>query len=139
MVRECEIVPLDEPAWGVIGPGINEYNRQQAGDDSSQMLCFVLRGAGQDEILGGVIGVTYWEWLHLDLLWLKAEYRGQGYGRRLLVAAEEEARKRGAKNAYLDTFSFQAPDFYKQHGYEVFGELEDFPPGHRRYFMRKQL
>ena len=139
MAQEYQIVPLDEPAWEIIGPGINEYNTEQAGDDSSQMLCFVLRAADQDEILGGVIGATYWEWLHLDLLWLKDEFRGQGYGHRLLVAAEEEARKRGAKNAYLDTFSFQAPDFYKQHGYEVFGELADFPPGHRRYFMRKQL
>ena len=55
------------------------------------------------------------------------------------LPAEDEARQRGAKNAYLDTFSFQVPDFYKQHGYEVFGELPDFPPGHQRYFMKKQL
>ena len=137
--REYQIVSLDEPAWGIIGPGISEYNAQHAGDGLSQMLCFVLRTTDEDEILGGVIGATYWEWLYVDLLWLKEEYRGRGYGHRLLVAAEEKARKRGAKNAYLDTFSFQAPDFYEQHGYEVFGELEDFPPGHRRFFMRKQL
>ncbi len=53
--------------------------------------------------------------------------------------AELEARQRGARCAYLDTFSFQAPDFYKKQGYEVFGELRDFPEGHRRYFLRKQL
>ena len=63
----------------------------------------------------------------------------RGYGYRLLTLAEDEARKRGAKSAYLDTFSFQAPDFYRQHGYQVFGELEDFPPGHQRYFFSKQL
>jgi hypothetical protein len=57
----------------------------------------------------------------------------------LLTLAEDEARQRGAKNVYLDTFSFQAPDFYKQHGYQVFGELEDFPPGHERYFLTKKL
>jgi hypothetical protein len=51
----------------------------------------------------------------------------------------EEARWRGARNAYLDTFSFQAPDFYQRHGYRVFGELVDFPPGHTRYYMTKQL
>jgi hypothetical protein len=42
-------------------------------------------------------------------------------------------------HAYLDTFSFQAPDFYKKLGYEVFGELQDFPHGHQRYFMKKRL
>ena len=58
---------------------------------------------------------------------------------RLLTAVEDEARHRGAKHAFLDTFSFQAPNFYQQHGYSVFGELEDFPPGQRRYFFTKQL
>jgi len=53
--------------------------------------------------------------------------------------AEVEARKRGARYAYLDTFDFQAPEFYKKYGYEVFGVLEDFPSGHTRYFMKKQL
>ena len=70
---------------------------------------------------------------------IKEELRGQGFGHRLLTLAEDEARHRGAKKAHLDTFSFQAPDFYKQHGYEVFGELQDFPPGHQRYFLSKQL
>jgi len=72
-------------------------------------------------------------------MWLKEELRGRGYGHQLLLLAEEEGRKRGAKQVYLDTFSFQAPDFYKKHGYEVFGELHDFPPGHQRYFLTKQL
>ena len=132
------IVYLDKPAWGIIGPGINQYNIEQAGDDHAQTLCFVLQ-APDEEIVGGVIGSTYWNWLHIDLMWLKKEFRGQGYGHRLLLMAEEEARRRGAKNVYLDTFSFQAPDFYKQHGYEQFGELTDFPAGQQRYFLKKHL
>jgi N-acetylglutamate synthase-like GNAT family acetyltransferase len=56
-----------------------------------------------------------------------------------LTIAEDEARQRGAKNVYLDTFSFQSPNFYKQHGYQVFGELPDFPPGYQRHFLTKQL
>ena len=53
--------------------------------------------------------------------------------------AEEEARRRTARNAYPDTFSFQAPDFYEQHGYQVFGGLQEFPLGHRRRFLAKRL
>ncbi|MCB9421225.1 MAG: GNAT family N-acetyltransferase [Ardenticatenaceae bacterium] len=135
---EYKIVAVEEPEWGIIGKGIRQYNTQQAGDDRYQNLCFVIHGPNQ-EVLGGIIGATYWEWLYVDLLWIQEELRGRGYGHRLLTLAEEEARQRGATNAYLDTFSFQVPDFYKQHGYEVFGELPDFPPGHQRYFMRKRL
>ncbi|NTU64122.1 MAG: GNAT family N-acetyltransferase [Chloroflexi bacterium] len=76
---------------------------------------------------------------YIDLLWLKEELRGRGYGHRLLMLAEDEARQRGATHAYMDTFSFQAPDFYQRHGYQVFGELKDFPHGHQRYFLTKQL
>lgn len=141
MNDELHIEYVDNPeesAWGIIGRGISNYNKQKAGDNSFQRLCFILRSL-DDEIVGGLLGETYWDWFYLDLLWLKEDLRGRGYGHRLLTTAEDEARRRGAKNAYLDTFSFQAPEFYKKHGYHVFGELKDFPEGHQRFFYRKQL
>ena len=138
MEEEYQIVYADEPAWDIIGPAINDYNRQQGGGDHAKSLCFVLRAPDQ-EIVGGVIGTTYWDWFQLDLLWIREELRGRDYGHRLLTAAEEEARRRGARHVHLDTFSFQAPDFYKRHGYEVFGALPDYPAGHTRYYMVKTL
>jgi GNAT superfamily N-acetyltransferase len=141
MNEDYQILYVDQPdnsVWGAIGGGIHDYNNQQAGDGHGKLLCFVLYAADQS-IAGGLIGETHWDWFYINLLFLKDELRGQGYGHRLMELAEEEARKRGAKNAYLDTFSFQAPDFYKKHGYRVFGELQDFPVGRQRYFMTKQL
>jgi GNAT superfamily N-acetyltransferase len=141
MDEEYQIVYEDKPgesAWGIIGQGIDDYNRQQAGDHKAQRICYVLKSPDQ-VIVGGLVGVIFWDWFYIDLLWLKEELRGHGYGHRILALAEDEARRRGAKNVHLDTFSFQAPDFYKQHGYRVFGELQDFPQGHTRYFMTKQL
>lgn len=61
------------------------------------------------------------------------------HGRRLLALIEQEGRQRGAKNAYLDTFSFQAPGFYAKLGYRVFGTLTEFPSGHQRCFLTKAL
>jgi GNAT superfamily N-acetyltransferase len=141
MDEKYQIVFVDNPeesAWGIIGRGVGTYNREQVGDSNFQRLCFVLQTADQ-EIVGGVLGEVYYGWFYLDLLWVKEELRGRGYGHRLLTRAEDEARQHGAKNVYLDTFSFQVPDFYKQHGYQVFGVLKDFPPGHQRYFLTKQL
>jgi GNAT superfamily N-acetyltransferase len=65
--------------------------------------------------------------------------RGQGYGKRLLQAAEKEARTQGCRGVFLSTFSFQARPFYERLGYEVFGELPDNPAGHSLYFMKKTL
>ena len=138
MTEELRIVGVEEPPWSVIGGGINRYNSQHAGDENSQRVCFVLKST-DDKMVGGVIGVVYWDWFSVELMWMEEEYRGQGYGHRLLTLAEEEARDRGARHVHLDTFSFQAPGFYEKHGYEVFGELQDFPPGHQRYYMWKDL
>ena len=133
-----KIVSLDQPPWSIIGGGLHEYNVAQAGDPESTMICLVLQNA-DEEIVGGIIGVTDWGWFYLNLMWLHETYRGQGYGSRLLEMAEARAREAGATAAYLDTFSFQAIDFYKKFGYQVFGELKDFPPGHQRYYLKKEL
>jgi ribosomal protein S18 acetylase RimI-like enzyme len=141
MEEAYKIVCVDKPGdipWEIIGGGINDYNDQQAGDSHGRSLCFVVQGPDQ-EVVGGVIGETHWNWCYINLMWLREEFRERGYGQRLLALAEEEGRKRGAEYAYLDTFSFQALGFYQKYGYEVFGELADFPPGHQRYYLKKQL
>jgi GNAT superfamily N-acetyltransferase len=141
MQEEYNIVyanTVEDSIWKTVGGGLQQFNIQQTGDSEFKHFCFLVYGPNQ-EIAGGLIGETYWTWLYINILWLKDDLRGHGYGHRLLNMAEEEGRQRGAKNVYLDTFSFQAPDFYKQHGYHVFGELHDFPPGHQRYFLTKQL
>jgi len=141
MDKEYEIVYVEKPeeaAWEIIGKGLGSFNLQHAGEEKFQRICFALHSPDQ-EIVGGALGEIYWDWFHLDLMWVKDGLRGRGYGQRLLSAIEDEARKRGAKNVFLDTFSFQAPDFYLRHGYRVFGELPDFPAGHRRFFLTKEL
>ena len=139
--NEYKIVYVDKPeeaAWGIIGKGLQNFNVQQAGEENFKRICFALLSPNQ-EIIGGILGEIFWDWLHIDLMWINDELRGQGYGHRLLLAIEAEAREQGAKNAFLDTFSFQAPEFYKQHGYRVFGELPGFPSGHQRFFLTKEL
>lgn len=138
---EYKVVYVEKPedaAWGVIGKGLDAFNVQIAGDYNFQRICFALQ-TSDDNIVGGVLGELFWDWFHIDLLWIPEELRGHGYGHQLLLKIEEEAQKRGAKNIFLDTFSFQAPEFYKKHGYQIYGELKDFPPGHQRYFFKKQI
>ena len=102
-------------------------------------LAVILRDPGTGHPLGGLIGRTTRDWFFVEMFHLPAEARGQGTGRRILIAAEEEALRRGCRYAWLDTFSFQARGFYEKLGYSVFGTLEDYPAGHSRYFLRKTL
>lgn len=141
MDEEYTIVYVDNPEQsvrGIIEHGLDRHSRHQAVETEFQHLCFVLYDPDQ-EIVGGVIGDISWGWLHIELLWVEEKLRDRGYGHHLLTHVENKALQLGAKSVYLNTFSFQALDFYQQQGYKVFGELQDYPPGHQRYFLTKKL
>ena len=90
-------------------------------------------------LLGGLTASTYWGWLDIDNLWLAESLRGHGLGREILLAAEAAALARGCRRAKLTTFSFQAKDFYQKLGYQVAGQLDDYPPGSAYYWLCKTL
>jgi ribosomal protein S18 acetylase RimI-like enzyme len=104
----------------------------------AQTLNVLMRDA-QGAIAGGLAGSPYWGWMEVDKLWIGEPLRGLGYGRRLLLAAETEARQRGCTRVFLSTFSFQARGFYEKHGYRVVGQLDDYPPGAAFYWLRKDF
>ncbi|MGL4437823.1 MAG: GNAT family N-acetyltransferase [Bosea sp. (in: a-proteobacteria)] len=118
--------------------GLIAYNRSQIGRRKWKNIAITIRNdAG--EIVGGVTGEAWADWLFVQLLWLDEAYRGNDYASRAMDALEDEARAFGAKHAYLDTFSFQAQPFYEKRGYRVFGTLENYPDAHTRYWMTKAL
>ena len=90
-------------------------------------------------IIGGIIGGTYWGWMYVDILWVHEDHRKKGIGSKLLREAEKEAIRRGCHHVHLDTMSWQAPDFYKKHGYEIIGILPDIPSGNQKYLLIKAL
>ena len=100
---------------------------------------FVLTASDADGFQGGLEGELSWQWLFVRNLWVSAEHRGTGLGSRLIERAELYAQEQGCVGSHLDTFDFQARPFYERLGYEVFGTLTDFPPGHTRFFLRKRL
>ncbi len=121
--------------------GLAEFNRAHIDPaifESFKPLCLFVRDH-DGEVLGGLLGLTYWGWLLIEILWLPEELRGEDLGSDLVDMAEKEALKRGCHSAYLDTLSHQAPSFYEKLGYEVFAVLEDFPPGHQKIFLKKRL
>ncbi|MFI6207087.1 GNAT family N-acetyltransferase [Streptomyces sp. NPDC051041] len=91
-------------------------------------------------LAGGLVGHTWATWLHVTYLWVDEPHRGAGLGSRLLSEAERIARTdRGCRAARLETWDFQAPDFYRKQGYEVVCVIEDYPPGITEYTLTKRL
>ena len=125
-------------AVAAIQRGLHTYNKELGGAYDKEPVTLLARGP-DGAVRGGLLGLTFWGWLFIDWLWLSREMRGQGLGSELLRRAEAIARDRGCAQAYTDTFSFQAPDFWQRNGYAEFGRLDGMPAGHARLWFRKVL
>lgn len=138
----CKITFNEDPSdddLQALQKGYAEFTEPQLGKEGRRDIAFFVRDA-RGCVIGGVSGCySNYGWLWIGLLWVSAEIRGKGYGLKLMANIEDEARKNGCTNAYLNSFSFQAVDFYKKMGYRVFGELKDFPPGHSVRSLTKKL
>ncbi|MBO5971108.1 MAG: GNAT family N-acetyltransferase [Clostridia bacterium] len=115
-----------------------EFNAGMVGDDGHTPLNIVEYDS-DGNLIGGILGGTYWGWMYVDILWVREDHRKKGIGSKLLSAAEKEAKSRGCHHVHLDTMSWQAPEFYKKHGYSVIGILPDIPSGNQKYLLMKEL
>lgn len=93
----------------------------------------------EGRIIGGLIGALCWNWIEVDILWVDKDYRGKGYGSKLLAEVEQIAHEKNCTFVKLNTFSFQAPEFYKRMGYRVIAIIEEAPLGHKHYFFKKDI
>jgi GNAT superfamily N-acetyltransferase len=119
-----------------------EFNRASVPfqqDEDWISLSHVLKD-GKGQAIAGINATLYcWNIMYVDVLYVDPSHRGKGYGKLLLENAESKARSLGGYMSHLDTFDWQAKDFYQHQGYEVFGILENCPPGHTRYYMKREL
>ena len=127
--------PVEEDRKAILEP-LLAYNLSKAGDENYKPLALLLRD-NENEVRGGLWAKLYYDWLFIELLFVPEAMRGENLGSKLLRDAEDWAKGEGCKGTWLDTFAFQAPEFYKKQGYEVFGTIENYPGPHSRFFLRK--
>ena len=121
-----------------VNNALEKFNNMHVGPDNHLLLNIVEYDENQN-VIAGILGGTYWGWLHIDILWVDENFRSKKIGSRLLIAAENEAKKRGCHSVHVDTMSWQAPEFYKKHGYELISELDNIPNGYKKFHFIKRF
>ena len=129
---------VDDGLSDTLSERINEFNIDATGFDDGRRLSASRRG--RDGTLEA--GLTGWTWGgcgYIQFLWVRVDLRGAGLGSRLLAAAEVEARARGCAQIVVSSHTFQAPDFYRRHGYVEYARTQDYPRGHAEVHFVKNL
>lgn len=132
-----EVVPRPSAAdRNTVGNGLRGYNRAAYRRFRSSEIWVLARDA-DGAVQAGAKCAIAWNWLNLDWLWVAEPLRGQDLGTRLMAAVEALARERGCLGVHLDTWSFQAPGFYRKQGYAEAGRVEEMLPGATRFWFVK--
>jgi GNAT superfamily N-acetyltransferase len=121
-----------------VGKGLGAYNREAYGRLRGAERWVLARDAA-GTVQGGAKCDIAWGWLYVDWLWVTEAHRRQGLGGRLLAAAEALARERDCLGLHLNTWSFQAPEFYRKQGFVEVGRVADMPPGAVRHWFAKRF
>ena len=121
-----------------IGKLIRSYNRSQREEAESEPLNLYVEDE-KGNLLAGLVAETFGNWLEIKYLFVKEELREQGIGSKLLEQAESEVKNRNCRFAFVNTYQFQAPDFYKSHGYKEVFALQNYPYTGKRFYYQKDL
>lgn len=117
---------------------IYDFNSSITGITDGEGLAIFVRD-DREELVAGISGHTWGGYCEIRQFWVEESQRGRGLGTKLLSAAEDEARRRGCRQIFLMTFSFQAPVFYAKRGFKTLVAVDDCPRGHQNLLLRKRL
>ena len=124
-----------------IGRGLMNFNQTVIGhlatDPGINFSVFARTDSGT--VIGGLRATCFWNMLHVEVIWLGEEARGQGIGTALMHAAEEYAIEQGYELALLESSSWQAKPFYEKLGYKLLATVPEYPKGHSTHFLTKRL
>jgi GNAT superfamily N-acetyltransferase len=129
----------EEVRSGYVGRQLREFNYRYTGEYPEVQYVRLNARDPHGQVVGGLRGVVAMYWLRLEVLWVRDDVRRSGIGSRLLMEAERIARELGAKNAALETFEWQAPQFYARHGYEEVARMDKYIGEFYLAIMRKRL
>jgi GNAT superfamily N-acetyltransferase len=120
---------------------LNEHAVQTTGiidgwDDDQ--VAFEARG-DNDEFQGAVVVQRVFGQMHFKYLFVEEKFRDQGIGKQLMQKGIEYAREKGCSFAYLETCSYQAPEFYAHLGFNLEYKMEGFQNGISLMYFKMKL
>ncbi|MEO0482310.1 MAG: GNAT family N-acetyltransferase [Planctomycetota bacterium] len=135
----CELIENAPPAIsGLVDAGLDRHNAAAAElDGVAPFTCLVRSPEGS--VIGGANARRWGACCEIQQMWVDEAHRGKGLGAQLVAEVESHARRCRCTLLFLETFSFQAPEFYGRLGFETACAFAGFPGGVRKYIMRKSL
>ena len=101
---------------------------------------FTFTARENNEVIGILTGHSYYDEVHISDLIVLEDYRGKHVGSDLMKKVEDFYKEKGFSEFTVNTYAFQAPEFYKKCGYKVdFIRENKHEPKLTKYFLVKKI
>lgn len=114
-----------------------QYNQQHF--EVKERTPFSIHAKNQDNIIGGIHGTIFGEWMDIKYLAVDEAFREQKIGSKLLADAEKLAKKYKCKHIFISTFDFQGKDYYPKFGFKEVLVRHNFPITGSEHYLIKEL
>jgi ribosomal protein S18 acetylase RimI-like enzyme len=91
------------------------------------------------KFIGCIVVRMFWGQLHIKNLVVDKKYRGYGYGKKLMEIALEYGKKQGCNFSFVETMSFQAPEFYQNLGFKLELKRDGYSRGTSFCYLKRDL
>tara|TARA_R110000868_G_scaffold408330_1_gene691343 strand:+ start:1112 stop:1537 length:426 start_codon:yes stop_codon:yes gene_type:complete len=120
----------------IIREEINNFNDSIINDKPH---CFNIYVKDNKDLIGGAIVFKYKDAFYVDVIWISEKFRHKGIGSKIMGMIEDEANTNKISKFFVDTYGFQAQEFYQKYGFKIISTVPDYLLGHDRIFMRKDI
>lgn len=131
-----------EDSMKILHEGLQKYGNEHVSElrkkNPEIKIQLVIKNE-EGNVIGGILAGTTLKTMYIERLWVDERYNGQGYGRDLLTTAERIAIENGCISGQTWALSFQSPEFFQKHGYEIFGVSDGYPDSIKEYYLIKRF
>ncbi|ATD31582.1 GNAT family N-acetyltransferase [Macrococcoides bohemicum] len=125
----------DQEINEIIHRKIKEFNKPNWGEWED----FNYHIKDGSNVIAGIVAESRHQTVEIEFLYVDDKYRKQGLGKQLLDYLETVAKRQGMTSILVNTYSFQAPDFYLKMGYELLFKVEKAFGNIDQYYYRKKI
>ncbi|MGE3319480.1 MAG: GNAT family N-acetyltransferase [Candidatus Berkiella sp.] len=120
----------------ILREGIVNFNKEVIKEKATHFSIFAKNNS---QVVGGALVWEHSDALYIDVLWLHKNYRKKGIGTKIISMIDTVAIDKGISKIFVDTYEFQAQEFYQKHGFNGIGTIPGYLLGCDRVFMRKDI
>ena len=136
----------DEQLINLVKQNLHEFNRKNceyikknSNEEHNNITKINFGIYNKEKLIGGLLGEIFFGWFHIKDFWINDKYRKYGLGTKAIKNVEQVAKKNNTMGIMVETWDFQAPEFYKKLGFVEWGRFDNWPPGVTCFYLYKKF